>query len=72
MVADSDVKVLMIEDDADTQANLCDILELDGYRVESAMTLNDVMRRTNWPEFSIILLDRQANYRSTRWGNLGR
>ncbi len=62
----------MIEDDADTQANLCDILELDGYRVESAMTLNDVMRRTNWPEFSIILLDRQANYRSTRWGNLGR
>ena len=25
---------LIVEDDDDTRANLCDILELDGYRVE--------------------------------------
>jgi signal transduction histidine kinase len=59
VVADSAIKVLTIEDDEDTQANLCDILELDGYRVESAMTLNEVLKRTNWREISVILLDRK-------------
>jgi hypothetical protein len=30
--------VLVVEDDADTRANLCDILEMDGYSVETAGT----------------------------------
>lgn len=52
-------KVLSVEDDADAQANLRDILELDGYLVESATSLKEALARSNWDEFSIILLDRR-------------
>jgi hypothetical protein len=43
MIADNAGKILMVEEDPDTQANLCDILQLDGYRVESVMTVNEVL-----------------------------
>jgi signal transduction histidine kinase len=59
MLADSPLKVLAIEDDPDTQANLCDILGLDGYAVEAAASLREVLARADWSEFSIILLDRK-------------
>jgi signal transduction histidine kinase len=59
MVADIGLKVLSIEDDADTQANLCDLLELDGHRVEAARSVREVLARTNWPELSVVLLDRK-------------
>lgn len=49
--------VLVIEDDADTRANLCDILELDGYGVETAGTMAEALDRKNWGEFSTIILD---------------
>ena len=32
--------ILVIEDDEDTRVNLCDILELDRYRVETAGTVS--------------------------------
>lgn len=51
--------VLVIDDDADTRANLRDILELDGYRVETAGTVAEVLGRENWSQFSAILLDRK-------------
>jgi signal transduction histidine kinase len=59
MVANHSLSVLAIEDDLDTQANLRDILELDGYRVASATTIREALDRNNWSEFSAILLDRR-------------
>jgi PAS domain S-box-containing protein len=53
------ILVLVIEDDADTRANLCDILELDQHRVELAATFAEAREHTNWPDVSIILLDRK-------------
>jgi PAS domain S-box-containing protein len=49
--------VLVVEDDADTRANLCDILELDGYAVETAATVAQVLRRDNWGAINVIILD---------------
>ena len=49
--------VLVVEDDADTRANLCDILELDGYSVETAGTVAEALNRTNWSEITTIILD---------------
>jgi hypothetical protein len=51
--------VLVIEDDADTRANLSDILELDEHRVETAATIAEAKARTDWNDISIILLDRK-------------
>ena len=51
--------VLVIDDDADTRANLRDILELDDYRVETAGTADEALDRDNWPSLSAILLDRK-------------
>jgi DNA-binding response OmpR family regulator len=50
--------VLVIEDDADTRANLSDILELDQHVVETAATFADARSRTDWTDIAIILLDR--------------
>lgn len=49
--------VLVVEDDPDTRANLCDVLELDGYRVETAGTVAEALNRNNWHEISTIILD---------------
>jgi two-component system, LuxR family, sensor kinase FixL len=51
--------VLVIDDDADTRANLRDILELDEYRVETAGSAAEALRRDNWASISAILLDRK-------------
>ncbi len=52
-------RVLVIDDDVDTQANLCDILELDDYRVETAGTAAEALRRNGWDDLSAIILDRR-------------
>jgi two-component system sensor kinase FixL len=49
--------VLVVEDDPDTRANLCDILELDGYRAETAGTVAEALNRNNWSEITTIILD---------------
>jgi PAS domain S-box-containing protein len=49
--------VLVVEDDPDTRANLCDILELDGYHVQTASTVAEALNRSNWGDISIIVLD---------------
>ena len=51
--------VLVIDDDADTRANLRDILELDDYRVETAGSVAESLGRENWSQISAILLDRK-------------
>jgi PAS domain S-box-containing protein len=58
MVAVPPIQVLVIEDDADTRANLADILELDAHRVDAAASIAEALDRANWAEYSAILLDR--------------
>lgn len=52
-------RILAIEDDADTQANLRDILELDGYEVDVASRVSEALNRNNWSDYTAILLDRR-------------
>jgi two-component system sensor kinase FixL len=58
MAAVPPIQVLVIEDDADTRANLCDILELDAHRVDTAASVAEALDRSNWAGYSAILLDR--------------
>jgi len=53
------VRVLVIDDEADARANLCDILELDGCQVETAGSAAEALRRDSWPALTAILLDRK-------------
>jgi two-component system sensor kinase FixL len=59
MPEDSALRVLVIDDDPDTRSNLCDILELDHFQVETAGTAAEVLRRTDWQGISAVLLDRR-------------
>jgi PAS domain S-box-containing protein len=59
MFADHPLRVLVVEDDADTRANLCDILELDDIEVETAGTAAEALNRSNWARISAIILDRR-------------
>src|ERR671937_278528 len=51
--------VLVVDDDADTRANLSDILAMDGHEVETAATLAEVFGRGPRPDLAAILLDRK-------------
>lgn len=51
--------ILVVDDDADTRANMRDILALDQYRVEEAASIGEVLRRKDWQVFSAIILDRR-------------
>jgi signal transduction histidine kinase len=51
--------VLVVDDDADTRSNLCDVLELDSYRVESAGSVSETLARGDWSRIGAVLLDRQ-------------
>src|SRR5262245_7606684 len=51
--------VLVVDDDADTRLNLCDILELDGHQVETASTAAEVRRRGDWAGVAAVILDRK-------------
>jgi PAS domain S-box-containing protein len=56
---DDPMGALIVEDDADTRSNLCDILELDDWRVETAATAREVLDRDDWSRISIVILDRK-------------
>ena len=58
MAADGALKILIIEDDADTRANLRDILELDGHQIDEAATAAAALDRQDWSGYATILLDR--------------
>jgi two-component system, LuxR family, sensor kinase FixL len=57
MAMEPPLHVLVVEDDADARANLCDILEMDGCKVETAGTVAEALNRNNWSEISTIILD---------------
>jgi PAS domain S-box-containing protein len=57
--ADTPLHVLVVDDDADTRQNLCDILELDDFHVQTAGTAAEVLHRDDLQSFFAILLDRR-------------
>lgn len=59
MSAERGLRILVIEDDPDAQANMRDILELDGHQVDVAGSIAAALDRTNWSEFRVIFLDRR-------------
>jgi two-component system sensor kinase FixL len=52
-------RVLVVDDDADTRSNLCDILELDEYQPDTAGTAAEALNRADWSSYVAILLDRK-------------
>lgn len=53
------LRVLVIEDDLDAQANLVDILELDGFAVECTATARQTLRKPDLDQYVVIILDRR-------------
>lgn len=53
------LRVLVVDDDADTRANLRDILEMDDYRVLEAGTAAEALRQDFAEPFLAIILDRK-------------
>lgn len=51
--------ILAIDDDADTCANLRDILELDNYSVDTAGSAAQALARADWDKYAMIILDRR-------------
>lgn len=51
------LRILVVEDDSDTRANLCDLLELDGYVVTQASTAASALDRPDWSTLDAVLLD---------------
>lgn len=58
-MAEEQFEILLVEDDADTRANLCDILELDGYNVGVAGSAKEARDLNKWDKLRIIILDRK-------------
>src|SRR5262245_10366489 len=59
MTAIPPLHVLVVEDDPDARNNLCDILELDDHRVETAGSVAEALNRNDWSQISAIILDRK-------------
>lgn len=53
------IHILAIDDDADTLANLRDILELDNYHVDTAASATEALNRANWADYAAIIVDRR-------------
>lgn len=53
------IRILIVDDDADTRRNMLDVLELDGYEGVGVGTAAAVLSRTDLTEFTAILLDRR-------------
>ncbi len=52
-------RILIIDDEPDTRANLCDILEMFGYQAVAVGTSNAALGRDDLDQFAVILLDRR-------------
>ena len=52
-------RILVIEDDRDTRANLCDILELDGHQVFAAESFNASTAVANAHKIDLVITDRR-------------
>jgi signal transduction histidine kinase len=56
MTEASSPRLLVVEDDQDTQSNLHDILELDGYEVDAVSSIKQA-RQKDWNEYFAFVLD---------------
>ncbi|TWU46132.1 Globin-coupled histidine kinase [Rubripirellula tenax] len=52
-------EILLVEDDPDTQANLADILAMDGYRIRVAGTFSEVLDAGPQAMTGLVILDRK-------------
>ena len=52
-------RVLVVDDDEDIRANLCDILEMDDYPVDTAGTVRETLARNDWANYVAIIVDRK-------------
>jgi PAS domain S-box-containing protein len=59
MANDVPGKILVVDDDPDTRANLCDILELDGFQIATAGSIAEALHRDKWSDYIAVLLDRR-------------
>lgn len=59
MLRSEPARILIVDDDADIRANLCDILEMFGYEPSSVGTSGEALQFPNLPSVSVILLDRR-------------
>jgi hypothetical protein len=59
MPAPSQLRILVVDDDADTRVNMCDILKLDGHEIETAGSVAEVLARKSWADLAAIILDRK-------------
>jgi len=48
-----------VEDDEDTRANLCDILELDDFQVDAVGTVAEALASRDWSDVAMVILDRR-------------
>ena len=53
------LRVLVVDDDPDTQSNLRDILEMDDYQVEAAGSIAETTQPRDWSKIDVVLLDRR-------------
>jgi PAS domain S-box-containing protein len=59
MSGQTSLRVLVVDDDADTRANMRDILSMDGHEVLTAGSVEEVLTRPSWDGIGAILLDRR-------------
>jgi len=55
----SELAVLIVDDESDLRTSTRRILQLDGYQVETAGSLAEMFDRDNWSKYFAILLDRR-------------
>jgi PAS domain S-box-containing protein len=53
------LRVLVVDDDADTRVNMRDILGMDGHKIETAGSIAEVLARPSWQGIDAVLLDRR-------------
>ncbi len=58
MITD-DFGILIVDDEPDLVSSVRRILRLDGYRVDTASSLAELLDRDNWSDYFAILLDRR-------------
>jgi PAS domain S-box-containing protein len=51
------LRLLIVDDDPDLRANLREVLEGDGYRIDEAGSVGEALDRRNWSEYLAVMID---------------
>lgn len=57
--APAELTILLVEDDPDVRASLCDVLELDGYTIWQGDSFGQALQLASQAAFDVVILDRQ-------------